>query len=87
MRIRRYVQVHTFDHPVNQALRDSRSGAEPYDGVAELWWDSLEDLAAVLSTPAAQQASQELLADERKFIDHSRSALWVGEEFTFVADG
>ena len=39
--IRRYVLVHTLDGPLNEALRASRGSAEePFDGLAELWWDS-----------------------------------------------
>ena len=37
---RRYVQAHTLDTPLDAALHEHRRG-EPYDGVAELWWDSL----------------------------------------------
>jgi uncharacterized protein (TIGR02118 family) len=74
--IRRYVQVHTRATPVNEGLSQSRSAPEPYDGVAELWFDS-EQLAA---TPAAARAAQELLEDERRFIDHARSPLWLADE-------
>src|SRR5712664_2236271 len=44
LRIRRYVQLHTLDDPINAALRESRGAEEPYDGVAELWWESRADL-------------------------------------------
>lgn len=84
LRIHRYVQVHTLDHPANQALRQSRGTAEPYDGVAELWWRSFEDLAAVLTTAEGQRAAQELLDDEARFLDHSRSCLWIGEEHSLI---
>lgn len=84
LRIKRYVQVHTLDSPVNETLRASRDAAEPYDGVAELWWDGPEDLAAATATPGGQQAAQELLEDERKFIDLARSAIWVAEEHPIV---
>lgn len=84
LRIKRYVQVHTLDSPVNETLRASRDAAEPYDGVAELWWDGPEDLAAATATPEGQQAAQELLEDERKFIDLARSAIWVAEEHPIV---
>jgi uncharacterized protein (TIGR02118 family) len=84
LRIRRYVQVHTVDSPINDALRQSRGGTQPYDGVAELWWDSLEDLAAAISSPEAQRAAQELLDDERRFIDLARSAIWVAEEHQVI---
>jgi len=87
LRIRRYTQVHTLDHPVNQALQSSRTSAEPYDGVAELWWDSLSEMASALSAADARRASEELLIDERRFIDHAQSALWIGEERNFVDEG
>src|SRR3990172_5598033 len=84
LRIKRYVQVHTLDSPVNEAIRRSRDSGELYDGVAELWWDSVEDLAAGSGTPEGQEAARELLEDERKFVDLRRSALWVGEEHPIV---
>ena len=54
------------------------------DGVAELWWDSLEDLVAGYSSEMGQAASAELLEDERRFIDLPRSPLWLGEENVVV---
>jgi len=84
MRIRRYIQVHTLDNPVNDILRESRGTLEPYDGVAELWWDSVEDMAVATATPEGQRAAQELLDDERRFIDLERSALWLAEEHGVV---
>lgn len=81
LRIRRYVQTHTLDNAaVNQGIAASRGAPEPYDGVAELWWDSIEDLLAGPSTPEGRAASRALFEDERKFIDHARSPLWVAEE-------
>jgi len=80
LRIQRYVQLHTLDDPINAALRESRGAGEPYDGVAELWWESRADLEQALATPEAQQAGRELLEDERRFIDLGRSALWLGTE-------
>src|SRR5439155_7455521 len=44
LRIRGYVQVHTLDDPLQEVLRAARGGPEAFDGVAELWWDSREDL-------------------------------------------
>jgi uncharacterized protein (TIGR02118 family) len=81
LRIRRYVQVHARDTDLDEAVSGSR-GSEPrfYDGVAELWWDSLEELVAAYSTEAGQAAGQALLEDEQRFIDLPRSPLWLGEE-------
>ena len=84
LRIRRYVQVHTLEHPVQDALRTSRGGPEAYDGVAELWWASLDDLVAATSDPAGRAAALELLADEQRFIDLARSPLFVGDEKVVV---
>jgi len=84
LQIRRYVQVHTLESPINDALRESRATLEPYDGVAELWWDSPEDMAAGTASPEGQKAAQDLLEDERRFIDLERSALWIGEEHVVV---
>jgi uncharacterized protein (TIGR02118 family) len=81
LRIRRYVQTHAQASEVAAAQSAAR-GSEPdvYDGQAELWWDSLDDIVAAVSTPTGQQAALELLEDERRFIDLERSPLWIGEE-------
>ena len=79
LKIRRYVQLHTLDDPLNQAIRGSRNAPEMYDGVAELWFDSLDDLRAP-QTQERLAAGQELLEDERKFIDLSHSPLFFGSE-------
>ncbi len=82
--IRRYVQLHSADPAASADLRQSRGGPEQYDGVAELWWDSFEDLARHLAEPRAVQAGIALLEDERKFIDLARSPLWWGEEKVII---
>lgn len=85
LHIRRYVQVHARDTDLDGAVAGVR-GSEPrfYDGVAELWWDSLEELVAAYSSDAGQVAAQELLEDEQRFIDLSLSPLWFGEENVVV---
>jgi uncharacterized protein (TIGR02118 family) len=82
--IRRYVQVHRIDTPFNDALRASRDALEPFDGVAELWWDDLDALAAGSSSPDGVDAGRALLEDERRFIDLERSALWLNEEVEVI---
>jgi uncharacterized protein (TIGR02118 family) len=86
LRIRRYVQLHSLPEgdPVNAGLRASRGAPEDYDGVAELWWQSLDDLAAATASDAGRKASLELLEDERRFIDLAHSPLWLGHEHTIV---
>lgn len=80
LRIKRYVQLHSFAREVSEGARLSRDGPEQYDGVAQLWWDSFDDMALTASDPAAREASLMLLEDERRFIDLSSSPLWWGEE-------
>jgi uncharacterized protein (TIGR02118 family) len=80
LRIRRYVQLHTLSSPLNDGLRTSRDAPEEYDGVAELWWASEEDLVAATASEEGRRAGEDLLADERRFIDHARSPLWIARE-------
>ena len=82
--IRRYVQVHRLETPLNDVLQASRNALEPFDGVAELWWDDLDALTAGSSTPEGLAAGQALLTDEARFIDLARSALWLGEEVEII---
>jgi len=89
LRIKKYVQLHTREWAENDGARASRAGsleAAPaiYDGVAELWWESLEDLRAATATEKGRQAGILLLQDEAKFIDFSRSPLWYGEEHQII---
>ena len=78
-----YVQKHSVTDPMNDAIRASRGAPEMYDGVAELWWDSLADITAD-PTPERAAAGQALLEDERKFIDLPRSPLFFGMEKVIV---
>ena len=59
---------------------------EPYDGVAELWFDSREKLELWFrnTTPEAQAAGKEIRDDERKFIDRGRSPALIGEEVKVI---
>lgn len=78
--IRRYVQMHSLPDDASAALQASRGGPPSYDGVAQLWYDSLEDLGVRMADPKARDAAQLLLEDEKKFIDLPRSPLWWGVE-------
>lgn len=83
--ILRYVQLHTLDSPINDALAEARGGMEePYDGVAELWWENLDTLAAATSSDAGRAAGTELLEDEKNFIDLPNSPLWFAYEYPQV---
>ena len=77
----RKVQMHAGNDAMNAAIAASRQAPEMFDGVAELWWNSFEDIATN-DSPEAQAAGLVLLEDERKFIDLPKSPLFFGEEKT-----
>ena len=82
--IRRYVQAHTLDTPLNDVLAATRDAPPCFDGVAELWFDSAQSIAECASTPEGTAAAQMLLQDERRFIDHARSPLFLAEEHRVI---
>ena len=65
-----YQQVHT-----RQEMRPTTVPC--FDGVAELWVDPAR---ASADTGAVAAASNALLEDERVFIDHAASPVWIAEE-------
>src|SRR5262245_14040472 len=81
----RYTQSHRIDDPTNEAAAKARGGMEPpYDGVAELWWESEEALGNAASTPKGQAAGAALLEDEQRFIDLPNSPLYFTHEYPQV---
>ena len=86
LRIRRYTQGHTFSDPRVDPAVDARGCRLPaFDGVAELWWDSVEDLVEASSSRAGLGAGRALLEDERRFIDLPNSSLFFVREHEIVA--
>ena len=86
LRIRRYTQSHTFSDPrLSPAIEARRGEIDPFDGVAEVWWDSVEDLFEARSTAEAQIASRALLNDERTFIDLPNSPLFFTNEHLIIS--
>jgi uncharacterized protein (TIGR02118 family) len=85
MNVRRYVQIHTAEDPLNGAIQKSRGAPEPYDGVAELWFDSVASLTAPNGTPEGRAAMRAIREDERNFIDQARSPMFVGADHELIA--
>jgi uncharacterized protein (TIGR02118 family) len=83
MRSKRYVQCHTIDSQLNDAMRNSRGMQPEFDGVAEVWFESEEDLMEAMTTPEMQKLSAALLEDEASFIDHSRSSAFLVRDHEF----
>ena len=86
LHIRRYIQCHTINSDLNAALVETRQSPQEFDGVAELWWDSEDDLAEAMSSEEGADAATRLVEDEAKFIDFARSPLWVGHERPIIQD-
>ena len=77
----KYIQSHTIEPEFNEAFLKLRGVAEPYDGVAEVWFESIESF----QSPDAQEARKKLIEDEAEFIDFSRSSMFITEEH-FIFD-
>lgn len=82
----RYVQVHRLPGDLADGMRRVRGAPDPYDGVAELWWDSEDAYRAARRNPEAREAGRILLEDEAKFIDLANSPLWLNREQVIYAD-
>lgn len=85
LRIARYVQFHSDLGGLTEKLQAFRNSPMPYDGIAEIWYESREALETLGKNPDARQASRELLDDERRFIDLANSPIWIGEEIEVVS--
>jgi uncharacterized protein (TIGR02118 family) len=72
-RLRRLVQCHRITVPADDRPPD-------YDGVAELWFDDVEDLLTARESAEWRAAS----ADEVNFVDHKKVAYLVSEERSIV---
>ncbi len=83
MRAKKYVQSLTIETPLNDGLQDSRGMRPAYDGVAEVWFESEQDLMEGMSSPEGQKLGAALLEDENKFIDHSKSSAFIVREVEF----
>ena len=78
--ITRYVQNHALDASGTAPLTGRR--VEPYDGIAEIWFDDLEPF----KTPdaAAQAALKEIVADDEHFTDWTSSPAFFGTEIPIL---
>ena len=54
MRAKKYVQSLTIDSPLNQAMIESRGMIAEYDGVAEVWFESEQDLMEATCSSATR---------------------------------
>ncbi len=86
LRMKRYVQMPRLLEPGFESVASARGAPEPFDGVAQVSWESMDDLKATFTDPAARRCARELLEDERRFIDFSRSPIFFTEEKVVVSE-
>jgi len=78
--IRRYVQC----HPISGAEGDGSGGVRDCDGIAEVWFRSVEPEHIRRDDPAYLAAARRLRTDENNFMDRARSIVWWGAERTVI---
>ena len=76
----KYIQSHTVATDLNQVFLESRGLAPAFDGITEVWWKDRAALESGMASQAGQQAHAALKEDEAKFIDFSKSHVFMTEE-------
>ena len=76
--MKRYVQSHSLPDEISEAVRTSRGAGPAYDGITEVWFDSLESMGA--ESEEAIEGAKTLLADEAEFLDLPNCAVFLTEE-------
>jgi len=80
----RYVQAHSTDDDHSRLTGRRGEMEEPYDGVAEVWWESKESMFEATRSDAGREADRILRLDEQRFIDLERSVAWFNYEYPQV---
>ncbi|MFK8113129.1 MAG: EthD domain-containing protein [Rubripirellula sp.] len=79
--VKKYVQVLHLDSHARDLVIGPREGlVEPFDGMAELWVDSVAAIEKDWSTEKAKEYLNIFFKDEQNFIDWSRSTILVSKE-------
>lgn len=81
----KYIQSHTLATPLNDELPQQRRMEAPYDGITEVWYESLEALEKKFMDPAFREARALLIQDEANFVDFSRSRVFFTDERVIIA--
>lgn len=75
----RYIQHHALAPEAARVMQGMRGLEEPFDGVAEICFESMEALQKGNLDPSVADAQAELAGDEAKFIDFARSSILFTE--------
>jgi len=80
----KYVQSHKILSPDIDAFAEARGWQEAPDGIAEVWWDSIESMRAALSSPEGQKASAIVEEDEDKFLSSKKLSAFLSRELSYL---
>ena len=76
--VRRYTRRSAQQH--NTYVAPDHTTAAPFDGIAEAWFDSLEDAMALIGSDNWRNV---IKVDDLNFIDVTRTQIMLSEEKTF----
>lgn len=82
--VRRYVQAHVISDYTgdgDSSKLQSQWGTAAFDGIAELWFDSVGDMVAAFNEP---KFIEQIAPDDEKFIDQSATQLMVLREADMI---
>jgi hypothetical protein len=65
----------------NQELMREREGAEPYDGLLEIWFDNSRDFEQIRASAEYQRLMREIQEFQAQFVDFTHSARFFTEWF------
>lgn len=81
LRLARYVQTLRTPHPLEAVMSASRSQEALYPfGMAELYWNSVQDLEWSFTDSEARNCYRLLLEDEARFAKRGELMPWIGSE-------
>ena len=84
-RIKRYTQVHPDGAAALAGIVERRGGSVvTFDGLAEICWDSVDDIMAASKTAEGQRAAAEIVEHEKLFLDLPNLKFFLGKEHVFL---
>jgi len=86
-KIKRYTQVHPDGAAALAGIVERRGGSVvKFDGMAEICWDSVDDIIAASKTAEGQRAAAEIVEHEKQFLDLPNLEFFLGQEHVFLSE-
>lgn len=79
--IQRYIQAHAI---APDQLKNGKYYVPPYDGVAEVWYQSYDDFLTRITSAAGRDAAKQLREDEKRFAQIELSRTWWSDEHEII---